>query len=383
MNQEKRALLIVDVQPTFCEGGALPIIGGNDVARKIADFVTENASEYELIVTTQDWHIDPGTHFSENPDFIDTWPPHGVAGTPEADLHEEIAALAFDDAVKKGEYTAAYSGFEGKNESGDTLEEILRTHEIQAIDIAGLAESHCVKDTALDALRLGWPVRVFSDLTAPVSAELGVAARAEMDEAGIEQLSTADAFGFYEEGEDTPIPGDDIAGSSAGFTFGSVDSWSDDTDDSWDDFSNDDSEDFSNDPDHRWNDADTWNADDAVWDDLDTDWEQDPLYDPDRENFAEAEADPSVASVAAEIAAAVGRQPMQSTSLQKEPQLTESAAVSWPGMPAEDLSALDDFADADFDLTDFDLDFDQQIDFSAEVSDDDFDFSNIDFRPGQ
>lgn len=75
-----RALIIVDVQPTFCEGGALPVTGGNAVAEAVAAYVEAHRGDYQLIVTTQDWHIDPGAHFSETPDFVDTWPPHGVAG---------------------------------------------------------------------------------------------------------------------------------------------------------------------------------------------------------------------------------------------------------------------------------------------------------------
>jgi len=184
MEEDTRALIIVDVQPTFCEGGALGVEGGNAVAERIADFVTENADEYELLVTTQDWHVNPGSHFSDTPDFVDTWPEHGVAGTAEAELHEAIASLPLDASVKKGEYSAAYSGFEGKDAEGRTLEEILRAAGIQAIDVVGLAESHCVKETALDALKAGWPTRVLSDLTVPVSEELGVAARTEMDAAG-------------------------------------------------------------------------------------------------------------------------------------------------------------------------------------------------------
>lgn len=194
MAEKKRALLIVDVQPTFCEGGALGVVGGNDVAERIADFVTEYEDEYEIIVTTQDWHIDPGEHFSDDPDFVDTWPPHGVAGTAQAELHDAIAALPFDDSVKKGQHAAAYSGFEGVNKSGDTLEEILRRADITDVDVVGIAESHCVKDTALDALDLGWPTRVFEDLTVPVSAELGEAAREEMAQAGVDEIPSADAF---------------------------------------------------------------------------------------------------------------------------------------------------------------------------------------------
>lgn len=208
MDDSTRALIIVDVQPTFCEGGALGVDGGNAVAERIANFVQDNTDEYSLIVTSQDWHIDPGAHFSETPDFVDTWPPHGVAGSPEAELHEAIASLPIDSSVKKGQYSAAYSAFEGTDGSGAGLEEILRDAEIREIDVVGIAESHCVKETALDALKKGWRVRVFSDLTVPVSPELGSEARREMDEAGIEQLDSSDAFGFYEEGEDAPIPGD-------------------------------------------------------------------------------------------------------------------------------------------------------------------------------
>ena len=240
MEEDTRALIIVDVQPTFCEGGALGVEGGNAVAERIADFVTENADEYELLVTTQDWHVNPGSHFSDTPDFVDTWPEHGVAGTAEAELHEAIASLPLDASVKKGEYSAAYSGFEGKDAEGRTLEEILRAAGIQAIDVVGLAESHCVKETALDALRLGWRTRVLSDLTVPVSPETGEDARREMDEAGVEQIPTASAFGFYEEGEDAPIPGDfadEPQGDGSGFAGGELDDLGDlDDYDNLDDF---------------------------------------------------------------------------------------------------------------------------------------------------
>ena len=152
-----RALIIVDVQPTFCEGGALAVEGGNATAERIADFVTENADEYAMVVTTQDWHVNPGSHFSEEPDFIDTWPPHALAGTAEAELHEAVASLPIDASVKKGEYEAAYSGFEGCDADGRFLEEILRAGEVEEVDVVGIAESHCVKETALDALKAASP----------------------------------------------------------------------------------------------------------------------------------------------------------------------------------------------------------------------------------
>ena len=185
-----RALIIVDVQPTFCEGGALPVTGGNAVAQRIADFAAAHRGAYKLVVTTQDWHINPGDHFSAEPDFINTWPPHGVAGTPEAALHPALSELEADLAVRKGQYSAAYSGFEGTVQDGTGLDEALRAHGITALDIVGLAESHCVKETALDGRRLGYRVRVLTDLTEPVRPELGAAARAELDEAGVELIDS-------------------------------------------------------------------------------------------------------------------------------------------------------------------------------------------------
>ena len=181
-----RALVVVDVQPTFCEGGAMGVEGGNAVARAVATYAAEHRDDYALVVTTQDWHIDPGDHFSDTPDFVDSWPPHGIAGTKEAELHPALADLRPDASVKKGAYEAAYSGFEGKDDGGASLAQILANAGVTAVDVVGLAESHCVKDTALDARRLGLAARVLQDLTEPVSAELGAAAREEMTAAGVE-----------------------------------------------------------------------------------------------------------------------------------------------------------------------------------------------------
>lgn len=180
-----RALLVVDVQPTFCEGGALPVAGGNAVAAAIASFAATHRADYDLVVTTQDWHVDPGAHFSEHPDFVDTWPPHGVAGTAEAELHPALADLEPDASVKKGAYAAAYSGFEGVDADGRDLAEILRGADVTDVDVVGIAESHCVRATALDAHAAGLRTRVLTDLTVPVTPELGAAARAELAAAGI------------------------------------------------------------------------------------------------------------------------------------------------------------------------------------------------------
>lgn len=187
----RRALLVVDVQPTFCEGGALPVAGGNATADAIARFAASHRDRYALVVTTQDWHVDPGHHFSDTPDFLDTWPPHGVAGTAEAELHPALAGLQPDASVRKGAYAAAYSGFEGVDEDGRTLATILQDAHITDVDVVGIAESHCVRATTLDALDLGLRARVLTDLTVPVTAELGAAARTEMAQAGAELVPSA------------------------------------------------------------------------------------------------------------------------------------------------------------------------------------------------
>jgi len=193
MGSMKRALIIVDVQPTFCEGGALAVEGGNAVAERIAAFVAGHRDAYDYIATTQDWHIDPGAHFSETPDFVDTWPPHGVAGTAEAELHPALTGIDADAAVKKGQYAAAYSGFEGVDATGTSLAALLATAGVTAVDVVGIAESHCVKETALDAVREQLPTRVLTDLTVPVTPELGEAARDRMRTAGVE-LVTSEAI---------------------------------------------------------------------------------------------------------------------------------------------------------------------------------------------
>lgn len=336
---ENRALIIVDVQPTFTEGGALGVEGGNAVAERIADFVTENADEYTLILTTQDWHVDPGHHFSDTPDFVDTWPPHGVAGTAEAELHDAIASLPLDDGVKKGEYDAAYSGFEGTNAAGDTLEIMLRTADISAIDVVGIAESHCVKETALDALKSGWSVRVFSDLTVPTSEELGEAARVEMDESGVEQLDSTEAFGFYEEEEDTPIPGlDDI-------------------------------DDGLSDSDEDWT-ADEWIADapgDALPDNLDND-------EYGAADFEDDELPRSEALVASEDVYSLDEYDEES-----DAELTTDGEDEELDTLANKVEVEEDLSE--YDLSEFDIEVDEDVDFSGEAKEEDFDFSDIDYTP--
>ena len=167
-----RALIVVDVQNDFCEGGALGVTGGHDVARGVAAHI--GAGGYDLVVTTQDWHVDPGEHWSQTPDFADSWPVHCEAGTPGAELHADVAAaLAATStpvaSVRKGEREAAYSGFEGVDASGRGLADVLAAADVDEVDVVGIATDHCVRATALDARAAGLTTTVLVGLTAGVA----------------------------------------------------------------------------------------------------------------------------------------------------------------------------------------------------------------------
>jgi nicotinamidase/pyrazinamidase len=185
-----RALIVVDVQQDFCEGGSLGVKGGNDVAVALAEVVRER--DYAFVVATQDWHVDPGDHFSDNPDFVTTWPAHCRAGTPGAELHPELPLDRIDATFRKGEHAAAYSGFEGTTASDskkqtDTrigLADWLRDHGVTELDVVGIATDHCVRATALDAVAAGFRTRVLLGLTAGVAKASTDRALAELRAAG-------------------------------------------------------------------------------------------------------------------------------------------------------------------------------------------------------
>lgn len=180
-----RALLIVDVQNDFCEGGSIPVAGGHDVARAISDYLAQHHG-YHHIVAARDFHIDPGDHFSDRPDFLSSWPPHCRAGTLGADFAPDLDTGHFEAIFSKGAYTSAYSGFEGVDENGTPLLDWLRQRGVDEVDVAGLATDYCVRRTAEDAVDAGLAARVLLDLTAGVSAELTARALDEMRRAGIE-----------------------------------------------------------------------------------------------------------------------------------------------------------------------------------------------------
>lgn len=201
-----RALIIVDVQNDFCEGGALATGGGAETAASISDFIEQNFDHYDFIVATQDWHIDPGAHFSEEPNYVDSWPVHCVAGSDGAQPHPNFDTEQVDAFFRKGQYDSGYSGFEGVAApdlvvpTGDreptetvpdddeklSLDDWLRQNEVDEVQIVGIATDHCVKATALDAVQAGYATSVLVDLTAGVSPDTTEQALEDLEAAGVD-----------------------------------------------------------------------------------------------------------------------------------------------------------------------------------------------------
>jgi nicotinamidase/pyrazinamidase len=202
-----RALIIVDVQNDFCEGGSLAVEGGAAVAGAITEYVDANQQHFDHIVATQDWHIEPGSHFSDEPDMVDSWPPHCRARTKGAELHEDLDPEYIQAYFRKGQYTAAYSGFEGvlapedDVPSGDLkagsaasevldedaigLDDWLQSHDVEEVVVVGIATDYCVRATALDAVQAGYNTTVIADLTAGIAEDL-TETFDELEAAGVE-----------------------------------------------------------------------------------------------------------------------------------------------------------------------------------------------------
>jgi nicotinamidase/pyrazinamidase len=179
-----RALIIVDVQNDFCKGGSLAVSGGAEVARDISALLADT-SDYAHVVATKDFHIDPGDHFSEDPDFVDSWPRHCEVGTAGVEFHPQFQPGAVEAVFTKGEYSAAYSGFEGTDSDGTSLGDWLRRHGVDEVDVVGIATDYCVKATAADAVANGFAARVLLDLTAGVAPESTERAVADLGESGV------------------------------------------------------------------------------------------------------------------------------------------------------------------------------------------------------
>jgi nicotinamidase/pyrazinamidase len=181
-----RALLIVDVQNDFCEGGSLAVPGGIAVARAITDYLAgPDGARYDHVVATQDFHVDPGTHFSAQPDYALTWPPHCVAGTIGALFRPELDTSRVEAIFRKGAHAAAYSGFEGSTDDGDSLRGWLVQRQVTDVDVVGLTADYCVRATATDAALADLTTTVLLGLTAGVAETSTKDAIEAMRQAGI------------------------------------------------------------------------------------------------------------------------------------------------------------------------------------------------------
>ena len=185
-----RALIIVDVQNDFCEGGSLAVPGGAAVAKGISLVLDKSRERWDHVVATKDWHIDPGAHFSAHPDFVESWPAHCVVGTGGADFHPELKTDRIEAVFHKGEHAAAYSGFEGHTDAGETLADWLRSRDVSEVEVVGIATDHCVRATALDARAAGFDTTVLLELTAGVAQATTDAALQEFRTASINTTGT-------------------------------------------------------------------------------------------------------------------------------------------------------------------------------------------------
>jgi nicotinamidase/pyrazinamidase len=185
-----RALVIVDVQNDFCEGGSLAVDGGAATAAAISKFLAAEGAGYAHVVASRDYHIDPGSHFSASPDFSRSWPPHCVVGTPGAQFHPDFDTSRVEVVFSKGAHASAYSGFEGTDEAGTPLGTWLHERGVDELDVVGIATDYCVRATALDATRNGFSTRVLLRLTAGVDPTTTAEAQDEMRAAGVELLGS-------------------------------------------------------------------------------------------------------------------------------------------------------------------------------------------------
>lgn len=185
-----RALVIVDVQSDFCEGGALAVTGGAALARDLTRYLDSAAARdrYAHVVATKDHHIDPGGHFSDHPDYVTSWPPHCIAGTAGATFHPDLCTDRIEAVFLKGAFSSGYSGFEGIDDDGVGLADWLARRGADSVDVVGIATDHCVRATAADAIGAGFATAVLPDLTVGVAPETTAAALAALRSSGVDLL---------------------------------------------------------------------------------------------------------------------------------------------------------------------------------------------------
>lgn len=191
-----KALFVIDVQVDFCEGGALACEGGAAVARKITDYIREHRAEYDYVIASRDWHTPNslnGGHFppeGTEPDFVNHWPLHCIAGTEGAEYHPNLDSSLIDIHIKKGQDAHGYSIFEGLSEQGEPIAELLERLGIVSVDVVGIATDYCVRASSLDALKHDLQVKVITSLTAGVAPQSIERAIDELVDAGATVVAT-------------------------------------------------------------------------------------------------------------------------------------------------------------------------------------------------
>jgi len=158
----KDALIIVDVQNDFCPGGALAVKNGDRVVPALNLYIDRFGAARSPIIATRDWHPQKTSHFKS---YGGAWPAHCVQDTLGAEFHRDLKLSHEMILVSKGMGADedSYSAFQGTDESGKSLAELLRAHGVTRIFVGGLATDYCVKQTALDGVYEGFVVVVLGD----------------------------------------------------------------------------------------------------------------------------------------------------------------------------------------------------------------------------
>ncbi|MCL2704609.1 MAG: bifunctional nicotinamidase/pyrazinamidase [Spirochaetaceae bacterium] len=166
-NSIKKALIIVDMQNDFCPGGSLAVKEGDKIVSVINQYIKQFKDEDEVIVFTRDWH--PADHCSFK-EYGGMWPSHCVAETKGAKFHQDIYVPEKSFIVSKADTASkdAYSGFEAT-----LLDSQLKKLNIEEVWVCGLATDYCVASTVMDALKLGYKVKILSDAIAAVDVSAG------------------------------------------------------------------------------------------------------------------------------------------------------------------------------------------------------------------
>lgn len=185
VDRGRHAIIVVDPQPDFFEDGPLPVAGATVTVFRIAEYLREHGDAYDVKIVTQDWHVDPGDHWSERPNFSSTWPVHCAADSPGAQIHHALDDVAWSAVIRKGAHEGAYSGFEGESADARKLSDVLTSRGVTHVTIVGFATDHCVRATALDARSHGFDVDVILDLCAGVTPETTEASLITMAEHGV------------------------------------------------------------------------------------------------------------------------------------------------------------------------------------------------------